>query len=52
MADGYGRMADEPTYTHKNLGPGLANGLANLHNVEKRTYTNRKYSGRTRDVSY
>ena len=29
-------MADEPAYTHKHLGPGLANGLANLHNAKKK----------------
>ena len=31
-ADGYGRMADKPAATLLHLGPGLANGLANLHN--------------------
>lgn len=32
-ADGYARMADNPTATLLHLGPGLANGLANLHNA-------------------
>src|SRR5467141_719749 len=32
-ADGYGRMAGRPAATLLHLGPGLGNGLANLHNV-------------------
>ena len=32
-ADGYARMADKPAATLLHLGPGLANGLANLHNA-------------------
>ncbi|MCC5859651.1 MAG: acetolactate synthase large subunit [Ectothiorhodospiraceae bacterium] len=32
-ADGYARMADKPAATLFHLGPGLANGLANLHNA-------------------
>src|SRR5215472_3178514 len=32
-ADGYARMADHPASTLLHLGPGLANGLANLHNA-------------------
>ncbi|MEQ8398011.1 acetolactate synthase large subunit [Thalassobaculum sp.] len=35
MADGYGRMADKPASTLLHLGPGLGNGLANLHNAKK-----------------
>lgn len=35
MADGYGRMADKPAATLLHLGPGLANGLANLHNARR-----------------
>lgn len=35
MADGYGRMADKPAITLLHLGPGLANGLANLHNARR-----------------
>ncbi len=34
-ADGYGRMADKPAVTLLHLGPGLANGLANLHNAKR-----------------
>ena len=34
-ADGYGRMADQPAATLLHLGPGLGNGLANLHNARK-----------------
>lgn len=34
-ADGYGRMLDKPAMTLLHLGPGLANGIANLHNARK-----------------
>jgi acetolactate synthase-1/2/3 large subunit len=34
-ADGYARMADKPACTLLHLGPGLGNGLANLHNAGK-----------------
>lgn len=34
-ADGYYRMARKPACTLLHLGPGLANGLANLHNAKK-----------------
>ncbi|WP_418315076.1 acetolactate synthase large subunit [Piscinibacter sakaiensis] len=34
-ADGYYRIADKPASTLLHLGPGLANGLANLHNAKK-----------------
>jgi acetolactate synthase-1/2/3 large subunit len=34
-ADGYGRMTDKPAMTLLHLGPGLANGLANLHNARR-----------------
>jgi acetolactate synthase-1/2/3 large subunit len=34
-ADGYYRMAGRPASTLLHLGPGLANGLANLHNAKK-----------------
>jgi acetolactate synthase-1/2/3 large subunit len=37
-ADGYGRMAGKPAATLLHLGPGLANGGANLHNA-RRAYT-------------
>jgi acetolactate synthase-1/2/3 large subunit len=32
-ADGYARMAEKPACTLLHLGPGLSNGLANLHNA-------------------
>ena len=32
-ADGYYRMKGSPASTLLHLGPGLANGLANLHNA-------------------
>ncbi len=35
MADGYWRMADKPAATLLHCGPGLANGLANLHNARR-----------------
>jgi acetolactate synthase I/II/III large subunit len=34
-ADGYARMTEEPACTLLHLGPGLANGLANLHNASR-----------------
>ena len=34
-ADGYARMADKPAATLLHLGPGLGNGIANLHNAKK-----------------
>ena len=34
-ADGYARMADKPACTLLHLGPGLANGLANIHNARR-----------------
>ncbi len=34
-ADGYGRMKDSPAATLLHTGPGLGNGLANLHNAKK-----------------
>lgn len=34
-ADGYARMADKPAATLLHLGPGMANGLANLHNARR-----------------
>jgi len=37
-ADGYARMAGRPAATLLHVGPGLANGLANLHNA-KRAYS-------------
>jgi acetolactate synthase-1/2/3 large subunit len=34
-ADGYARMIDQPAVTLLHLGPGLGNGLANLHNARR-----------------
>ncbi|BBZ02582.1 hypothetical protein MCHIJ_20190 [Mycolicibacterium chitae] len=34
-ADGYARIADKPAAVLLHLGPGLANGLANLHNARR-----------------
>ncbi|MGV3759784.1 MAG: acetolactate synthase large subunit [Actinomycetota bacterium] len=34
-ADGYARIADRPAAVLLHLGPGLGNGLANLHNARK-----------------
>lgn len=36
-ADGYWRLAQRPAATLLHLGPGLANGVANLHNARKAT---------------
>jgi acetolactate synthase I/II/III large subunit len=35
MADGYARIAREPAVTLLHCGPGLANGLANIHNAKR-----------------
>ena len=34
-ADGYFRMTDRPAATLLHLGPGFANGMANLHNARR-----------------
>src|SRR6202171_3474322 len=34
-ADGYARMTGKPACTLLHLGPGLGNGLANLHNASR-----------------
>jgi len=34
-ADGYARMAGKPALTITHLGPGFANGIANLHNARR-----------------
>lgn len=34
-ADGYGRIKEKPALTLLHLGPGLANGIANLHNARR-----------------
>ena len=43
MADGYARMAERPAATLLHLGPGLANGLANLHNARQRGIADREH---------
>jgi acetolactate synthase I/II/III large subunit len=35
MADGFARMAERPACTLLHLGPGLGNGIANLHNARR-----------------
>ncbi len=35
MADGYWRLAGKPACTLLHCGPGLSNGLANLHNARR-----------------
>lgn len=34
-ADGYGRLQEKPALTILHLGPGFANGIANLHNARR-----------------
>ncbi|MDQ1635172.1 MAG: acetolactate synthase large subunit, partial [Frankiaceae bacterium] len=34
-ADGFGRLAGRPAMTLLHLGPGFANGIANLHNARR-----------------
>src|SRR3954468_16979467 len=34
-ADGYARMVDRPAATLLHLGPGLTNGLSNIHNARR-----------------
>ena len=34
-ADGYARMAGKPAFTLLHMGPGFANGIANLHNARR-----------------
>src|ERR1700756_2949208 len=34
-ADGYARIADRPAAVLLHLGPGLGNGIANLHNARR-----------------
>ena len=34
-ADGYGRIKEKPALTLLHLGPGLGNGIANLHNARR-----------------
>ena len=51
-ADGYGRMAGKPAATLLHLGPGFANGIANLHNAQARGHADRQYRGRSCQLPY
>ena len=46
-ADGYGRMLGKPASTLLHLGPGLANGIANLHNASRRPGAHRQHHRRS-----
>src|SRR5689334_17091084 len=50
-ADGYYRMADKPAATLLHLGPGLGNGLANLHNAKRRAPASSTSSASTRAIT-
>ena len=49
-ADGYARMADRPAATLLHLGPGLGNGLANLHNARTGAHADRQHRRRPRHL--
>ncbi len=49
-ADGYARMASRPAATLLHLGPGLGNGVANLHNARKGEGPGREHRRRPRDL--
>ena len=49
-ADGYARMAGRPAATLLHLGPGLGNGLANLHNARKALHADRQHRRRPRHL--
>ena len=49
-ADGYARMAGRPAAVLLHLGPGLGNGLANLHNARKAFTPDREHRRRPRHV--
>ncbi len=51
-ADGYYRMKGTPASTLLHLGPGLANGLANLHNAKKAKFRHRQHRRPARDLPY
>ncbi len=51
-ADGYFRMKGTPASTLLHLGPGLANGLANLHNAKKAQFRHRQHRRPARDLSH
>jgi len=50
-ADGYGRIAGKPAATLLHLGPGLANGLANLHNARARGRRSSTWSATTPPIT-
>ena len=50
-ADGYARMAEKPAATLLHCGPGLANGLANLHNARRANSADRQLRRRSGDLS-
>ena len=50
-ADGYARMTDNPAATLLHLGPGLANGLANIHNANKAVDADGQHRRRSCDLS-
>ena len=50
-ADGYARMAGKPAATLLHCGPGLANGLANLHNARRAADADRQHRRRPGDLS-
>ena len=49
-ADGYWRMAEKPAATLMHCGPGLANGLANLHNARRARCGHRQHRRRPGDL--
>ena len=50
-ADGYYRMSEGPAATLLHLGPGMANGLANIHNANKASIGDGQHRRRPRDLS-
>ena len=50
-ADGYARMTGKPAATLLHCGPGLANGLANLHNASARTCRSSTSSATRRPIT-
>ncbi len=49
-ADGYARVAGKPAATLLHLGPGLGNGLANLHNARTRPHATGQHRGGPRHL--
>ena len=50
-ADGYARVAGRPAATLLHLGPGLGNGLANLHNARRARHAAGQHRGGPRHLS-